>query len=190
VLARLVTAPATEPISLAEAKAHLRLETDVDNPEVSSMIQGARQYAEEVCWRGLVTQTWELILAEFPSCGETRLPRGNLASITSVKYIDGSGVEQTMSSGDYEADTASVPGKLKLGYGKSWPAARSQWNAVKIQYVVGWSAALVPQPIKNALLLLISQMYEHRTPEVIGASVEQIQFSMDALLAPYRLNEV
>lgn len=108
-------------------------------------------------------------------------------SVTSVKYLDGNGTQQTIASSDYLLDVVSVPGRVRLAYGASWPAHREQWDAVRVRYVVGWAVASVPQPIKQALLLLVSQMYEHRTPEVIGGAVSPIQFAVDALLRPYRL---
>lgn len=187
VLSRLVTAPATEPVTLAEAKAHLRLEHDLDDTYVTTLIQAARQHAEEVCWRGMISQTWEVVLSAFPSCDSLELPHGALASITSVTYTDTDGDSQTLSTDVYEADTVSVPGRIRLKYGQSWPGSRTQWDAVRIQYVVGWADAdSVPAPLKQAILLLVSQMYEHRTPEV-DRSLSQVQFAVSALLAPYRL---
>jgi uncharacterized phiE125 gp8 family phage protein len=184
---RLITPPASEPVTLAEASAHLRLEHHLDDDYVAALIKAARKWAEAVCWCGFVTQTLELVLEEFPDDDELELPKGALASIASVKYIDVNGVEQTLASTEYEADTANVPGMLRLAYGKVWPSTRDQWNAVVVRYVVGTAVDAVPEPVKQALLLLVSQMYEHRTPEVTGASLAQVQFSVDALLGPYRL---
>lgn len=210
---RLVTAPASEPISLAEAKAHLRLDTPLDDGYVLALIAAARSYAEEVCWRGLVTQTWELVLRGFIGedrfelrtphylapygyvwCGNDRftdyieLPRGHVGTLLTdaVKYIDENGTQQTLDSSVYSLDDVSVPGRLHLAPGKTWPNTRPQWDAVRIRYPVGWAANAVPAPIRQAMLLLISQMYEHRTPEVAGL-LSSVQFSVDALLQPYRL---
>lgn len=183
----LVTPPAAEPVTLTEAKAHLRLEHALDDTYVTALIKAARIHAEDVCWRGFVTQTWELILEAFPGADEVELRKGNLGAVTSVKYIDANGVEQTMASADYVVDTVSVPGRVLLAYGKSWPTTRDQWDAVRVRYTVGWAEAAVPLPIKQALLLLVSQMYEHRTPEVIGATLAKVGFAVDSLLSPYRL---
>jgi uncharacterized phiE125 gp8 family phage protein len=187
VLARLVTPPAEEPVSLAEAKEHLRLEGTEDDTYVSALIQAARQHVEEVCWRGLVMQMREIVLDRFPDCAEMDLPGGNLGAITSVTYVDAAGAEQTLDPSVYEADTGSVPGRLLLAYGQSWPSARCQWNAVRVRYTVGWAVADVPAPIKHALLLLIAHLYEQRAPEVTGAAIGKVEFAVDALLEPYRL---
>jgi uncharacterized phiE125 gp8 family phage protein len=192
---RLITATTEEPVSLADAKAHLRLEHELDDAVVLSLVKAARQYLEEACWRGFCLQTWERTESCFPAdvClpferQGLKLPMGNLVSVTSLKYIDPDGVERTAVAGtDYVVDSDNVPGRVRLAYGKSWPSVRSQWDAVRCRYVVGWAAADVPQPLKQALLLLVSQMYEHRTPEVTGTIVTSVQFAVNALIAPYRL---
>ncbi len=183
---RRVVAPELEPVTLFQAKEQLRLESDADNDYVDGLITTAREHIERVCWRGLVTQTWELVLPAFPEDG-TPLPMGNLASITSIKYIDTAGVEQTLAGSEYEADTDSVPGTLRLAYGAEWPEARDQWDAVRIRYVVGWAVASVPKPLFHAIMLIVSQLYEHRTPEVTGTIIAKVQLSLDALLAPFEL---
>lgn len=183
---RLYTAPASEPITLVEAKAHLRLEVGDDDTYLTTLITAARQWAEEYCWRGLVTQTWDLILESFPCSDEIELPKGVLSSVTSVSYRDVNGDSHTWSSSNYLVDTAHQPGRIHLPYGSVWPATICRWDAVTIRYVVGTAAGSVPAPIKQAMLLLISQMYEHRTPEVFGI-LAKVQFAVDALLAPYRL---
>ncbi len=236
-IVHLATEPAAEPVTLAEAKAHLRLEGALDDLYVSALISTARRYVEQVCWRGIVTQSYEVVAPSFfgqeremtdghhhrhllggftgPFAyplhrqeQHVRLPRGQLAPLAdllaitpalnpepdspviSVKYIDPNGDEQTLDPDQYSVDAASVPGRLRLAHNCSWPSTREQWDAVKVVYWVGWAAARVPEPIKQAILLLVSQLYEHRTPEVIARAIVQIQFTFDALLAPYSLAEI
>lgn len=191
---QLITGPAQEPVTLAEAKAHLRIEHGLDDAGVTALIVAARAWVEEHCWRGLVTQTWELVEACFPDDADLEaarqgfeLPKGNLVSVATVKYLDADGVQQTLAGSDYLVDTVAVPGRVRLAYGKSWPSYRYQWDAVRIRYDVGWAVGAVPQPIKQAILLLVSQMYENRTPEVTGTIVSPIQFAVTALLGAYRL---
>jgi uncharacterized phiE125 gp8 family phage protein len=105
-----------------------------------------------------------------------------------VKYIDLNGSEQTLTlATDYTVDAVNVPGRVHLAYQKNWPQPRDQWDAVKVVYTVGWAEDLVPEPIKQAILLLVSQMYEHRTPEVESRAITPVLFSYEALLSPYRL---
>jgi uncharacterized phiE125 gp8 family phage protein len=187
VLTRVVTPPASEPVTLAEAKAHLRLEGDEDDAYVTALIQAARQHVEEVCWRGVVAQTREVVLDAFPCGDAVALPGGNLGAISSVVYVDADGEEQTLGAGVYEADAVSVPGRLLLSYNETWPGTRSQWNAVRVRYTVGWAVADVPAPVKHAVLLLVAHLYEQRTPEITGTIVAKVAFAVDALLSPYRL---
>lgn len=195
----LVTAPTKEPVDLDEAKAHLRLETTTDDVYVESLVSAARQWVEEYCRRGLVVQVWEEVLPEFPVSGVIELQRGSLCSVTigattyssgvvSVKYLDGAGVERTLDTTEYVVDgTSPMLGRVRLGYDKTWPTTRAQWDAVRVRYAVGWEFDEVPAPVKQACLLLVSQMYEHRTPEVVGTIVSKVQFAVEALLAPYRV---
>jgi uncharacterized phiE125 gp8 family phage protein len=185
---RLITPPASEPITLAEAKAHLRLEVADDDAEVTSAIQAARQWAEQYLWRGIVSQTWELLRDGFPCEDHFELPKGNLGTVSFVKYLTSVGGSlQTLATSAYLIDTATEPGRILLPFGSTWPTTVDQWNSVQVQYTVGWAVADVPEPIKRAMLLLVSQLYEHRTPEVTGTIVSPVQFAVEALLGPYRL---
>lgn len=185
---RLVTPPTVEPLSLAEAKEHLRIEHSVDDGFINTLIIAAREYTEKVLWRALINQTWEIVLCAFPVFDYITLPKGPLQSVTSVQYLDVNGTLQTLSASVYEVDTKSKYGRVLLKYQQSWPSYLSRWNAVTVTYVVGFGADAdnVPVTIKHALKLLISQMYEHRVPEVTGTIISAVRLSYDALLAPFR----
>jgi uncharacterized phiE125 gp8 family phage protein len=190
---KLITPPASEPVTRVEAKDHLRLETTADDTTVDNLIVAARQFVEEFLWRVLITQTWELTLDDFPtdhvrwSTTEIRLPCGDVQSVVSVKYDDESGNEQTFSALNYIVD-GYPPARLVLKRAATWPNTSGEILAVRVRFIAGYGlAAAVPQPIKQAMLLLISQMYELRTPEVTAAVISSVKFSFEALLSPYRL---
>lgn len=118
------------------------------------------------------------------------LPFGKLATTPAleVKYIDTTGAQQTLvEDTDYVVDAVSVPGRLFRAFGKSWPQTRVQWDAVRVSYVVGWKKDEVPQAIKQAVLLLVSQMYEHRAPEIDTRFLTSVKFSYESLLSPFRI---
>lgn len=196
--------PAEEPITLAEAKNHLRLDETADDALVAALIAAARQQAEAHTGRAFVTQTWELTADRFPwFCGnrwtfdgraidrETiRLPLGTLAADSvEITYVDTDGATQTLAAARYQVDAASEPARLVPAYATCWPATRCQTpNAVTVAFTAGYgTAADVPQSIKQAMLLLIGHWYEVRTAVNIGNIVTTVDFAVDALLAPYRL---
>ena len=189
---KLETGPAIEPLTVAEAKLHLRIpyEERADDEYIGVLITAAREYAEQVLCRQLINATWRLYLDRFPGLdGVIRIPLPPLQSISSVKYVDGAGDEQTLDAAEYSVDTASVPGRIYPAYGYSWPSTRDQRNAVTITFVAGYGSAAtaVPEPIRKALKLLIAHWYENR--EVVGDRTAKMPLSVDALLGIYRIKE-
>lgn len=190
---RVVTAPAALPVSLSEAKDHLRLEEDVDDAYVLRLIDAARVHIEKVCRRALVLQTVEWVGP--PLCGAASLsmPGGRLADTpaVSVKYLDGSGVEQVLDPSGYYAVDGGEAEPACLMPASSWPTMASRPDALRVRYSVGWAdAASVPTALRHAVLLLVSQLYEHRTPEVTGISVAQLELTLDALIAPFQFRSI
>lgn len=183
------SAPAAEPVSLVEAKSHLRVTSTDDDTLISALIVATREQAEAFTRRSLVTQTWDLTLDRFPETIEVPLPP--LQSITSISYVDEEGVTQTMASSDYTVDTKSSPGRIVPAYGTSWPTTREIINAVTVRFVAGYGAALdVPQAIKNGMLLHIGHLYANRESVNIGGVVTQIPLTTDWLYAPYRITKL
>jgi uncharacterized phiE125 gp8 family phage protein len=160
---KLITPPSTLPVTLAEAKAHCRVDTSTDDALIDGMIKAAVDKCEHYTGRALMAQTWRLTLDEFPEAFElTRIP---VASVASVKYFDGTGTEITMASTDYALDNASDFGSAYVVpvYGGAWPSARVQANAVQVNFVAGYAdAASVPSALKSWILLAVGAMYENR----------------------------
>lgn len=185
---KLKTAPTVEPITLAEAKLHLKLDSDTtDDTLITALIIAAREAAENFTGRALINQTWELTMDTFPEDDIELLP-APLSSITSIIYKDQDGVNTTLSSSTaYEADTYSIPGKACLKFGQSWPAARDIQNSVTVTFVAGYGAAssAVPGPIKAAILLLIGNLYENRESVEIGQTPIELPHGVQFLLSPY-----
>ena len=118
---KLITAPATEPVTSTEAKSHLRVDTTADDTLIGTLITAARQHVEAHLRRALITQTWELVTDAFPVGDVLRLPLPPLVSVTSIKYTDEDGAESTFSSGLYVVDTDSTKGRVVLKNGETWP---------------------------------------------------------------------
>lgn len=119
------------------------------------------------------------------------LPFGTLSSVVSVIYVDGTGTPQTMTPvTDYSVDTVNVPGRIRPAYGTQWPQHRRQWDAVKVQYVVGWALDAVPASVQQALLMLVNKLYEHDEAIVTPAIAASIRMPFDALLSQHRIIRV
>lgn len=181
----LFAAPGTEPITLSEAKAHLRVTATDDDTLINSLITAARQWSEDFTRRALITQTWDYKLDAVAD--EMEIPLPPLQSVTSVKYIDTLGVEQTLATSEYTVDAAATRGIVRLAYDKSWPSTRLQANAVTIRFVAGYgNAAAVPGTIKAACLLMLGELYARRETAIVGAPIATVPVSAEYLLWPHR----
>ena len=186
---KLITAPSTYPVTLAEAKLHCRVDIADDDTLITALITAATEMAEQKTGRAIMTQTLELTLDSFPEAFElTRVP---VQSVTSVKYYDTTGAQQTLSNTLYALDAADDFGFAHISpvYAGVWPDTRDQINAVAVRYVAGYAdAASVPQSIKNWILLMVSTMYENRETEAYSSravsTTVQMQF-VDRLLDRY-----
>lgn len=183
-----IAAPASEPLDLATAKLHCRVDGNDDDALVAALIVAAREQAEHETGRALVTQTWELVHDSFPEAFVLR--KAPIQSITSLKYLDSAtGAEQTLAPADYLLDKDSEPGYVVPGYGKAWPDSYAVPNAVRCRYVCGYGdAAAVPQAIKQWMLLAIGTMYAQRETAA-GQTYSIPDRFWSGLLDPYRLYE-
>jgi len=188
----LVTGPLTEPVTLAEAKRHLRVEVDDDNGLIASLITAARQYVETYTHRALVAQTWDLKLDGFPSSVEDSLwlPFPPVSSVTSVTYVATDGTSTTWTASLYTTDLPFGPmaraGRLVPAYGESYPTTRGVINAVTVRFVCGYTAVALPESLRAGLKLLIAHWYDQRNPINVGHVVSEIPRTIDALLWPYK----
>lgn len=180
-----LTNPAEEPVSVDEALNHLRADdTPGDRGFIEALISASRHRAELHTELALVSCQFGLYLDKFPA-GEFRLPRAPLVSIESVKYFDESNVEQTIDPAQYYVDTISKPGRISPVTG--WPATYPRPNAVSIIFTAGFGTAEnVPQVIKQAILLMVGDMYENRE-DTTSAPLSKIPSASEHLLRPFRL---
>lgn len=175
---QVTTEPASEPVTLADAKAHLREDSSAQDSTVEALITAARQHAEVTCNRAIMPQTWT---GTFPSFHAVRLAGGKVQSIDSITYIDPDGSEQTLTSSDYRQVLAEP---ARIAPADSWPDIADRIDAVEIVISVGYADAdSVPQAIKQAMLLDIELNFD-RPEESYAANLRKTR---DALLFPYRI---
>lgn len=162
-----LTAPGVEPITLAEAKAHCRVDHATDDSLIQGYITTAREYVEDYIDRSLVTQRLVMKLDAFP--GEIELPRPPMASTGTataviVTYTTGeAGGTATLSTTAYRVDRDSTPGVIRTTYAGSWPSHLLDQNSVTVTWWAGYGDPVsVPQRVKNAMLMCVHELYEKR----------------------------
>ncbi|MBT4837928.1 MAG: hypothetical protein HON94_11345 [Methylococcales bacterium] len=162
---KLKTAATSEPVTLTEAKAHLQVTVSDDDTFIGSLITAARMHVQSYMHRQLMPSTWQLFLDVFPS-DTIYIKECPVTAISSIKYVDENGSEQTLSSSLYSLDKESEPARLNPVYGESWKTTQTQNNAVTIEFTAGYADAdSVPGAIKAAILLLVGFLYENRGDE-------------------------
>ena len=176
-----ITTP-TEPVTLAEAKLHLRgVDDTAEDSLITALISAARETCEDRIDGTIPVTGWRLTLDAFPDA--IKLPRGPVASVESVKYLDADGMQQALSALDYLVDTVSTPGYIVPAYGKAWPETREQINAVEVEYTAG--SATTPAALKAWMLLAIGEMFANREASAERPAVAH-GFA-DRLLDPFRV---
>jgi len=189
-----ITAPASDPVTLAEAKAHLRVDYTREDDLIGALVQTATRHLEGrhgILGRALVTQTWDYYLDAWPadSVGRKKrrieIPLPPLRSVTSIVYRDTDGAEQTFSSSLYIADTRGLVGAVQLKGTAQWPAVEDHPEAVRIRFEAGFGdAADVPEPLRQSIKLLVGHWFLSR--EAVGQVGTPVAMAVEALTAPYR----
>ena len=175
-------APSAAPVTLAEAKAHLRVTDTNEDTLIAAMIDAAVSQLDG--WNGLLgrcmaSQTWRQDMADFPEC--FRLPFPDVQSVT-VAYTDTAGADQTVSSGDYHLVNLPGEGRIVLDATASWPSVYDKPNAVRVTMVCGF--ATVPPALKMAILMHVAALFENRAS---ASQVALMPFAYDALVGPFRV---
>lgn len=181
----LVTPPASEPVTAAELRLHMRIDAP-DFPDAAAFVTDARTEIENRTGLAFLSQTWKLALDSWPSnrgpwwdgvrdgpismlngpaaARVIEIPRWPLASVSGVNVYDASGNATAVTvATTFDIDLYSVPGRMALKSGAAWPVAMRDTNAIEITFVAGYgSASLVPGPMKRAVKQLAAYLYSHR----------------------------
>ena len=190
------TAPTTEPVTLSEVKAHLRLAVtpaaavaySAEDEWFTLAITTARSAVEQELGRALITQTWYAYFDKWPSGRFMELSYPPLQSVTAVKYRleDDTGYDNTFT--DVIADIVSEPGRVVLTADDYWPTdTLYPVNPIQVEFICGYGAAsTVPSGIRSAILLQLSDLHEERGDVLVG-TVSKNLGARDALLQQYRI---
>lgn len=194
---KVITQPSEEPLSLAEAKAHLRVDIDDDNADVALKLSAAREHCEGWTSRAFITTGFRLTLDRFPcrwipgtpwvslervnpgTIDTIKIPRADLIEVSSITYVDLAGDVVTLDPSRYIVETGA-PGRILPAWNRTWPTSRTQPGAVTIDFTAGYgdAASDVPALVKQAIALLLGDFYRTReasTPVALSEAPNGIQ---------------
>lgn len=182
---KLVTAPGSEPITLDEAKAYLRVDDSTEDTLISALITAARRKFENDTLHYLLPQTWELYLNRDEITIEPiSINKSDITAISSVKYYDSSNTQQTLSTSDYQTAIQGKPSSIQI---ITMPTIYDRLEAMVIRFTLGYAnAGAVPEDIKLAIKLLLATWYENRQTVVTGTQVNDIPMTYQFIMETYR----
>ena len=187
------TSPAVEPVTLAEAKAHLRVTHTDEDSLITSLIVAARNYVEGLANRPLVNRTYTLKLDRFPGGYEIILPAGKVSAVSSITYVDTSGSTQTLSASAYTLEGQRLPGSIVIDPStlSAWPATRyyAGISSVTVSYTAGYGAAAanVPQALRQAVLMAVAYWYDIAKETGSEVNLAEVPHGVESLARLYSI---
>jgi uncharacterized phiE125 gp8 family phage protein len=185
----LTAAPAVEPVTLAEAKAHARVDGSAEDAFIDSLIVTSRLHIEAALGLALITQSWTLQLDRWPDGAEVAMPMRPIQSIDGIAVAGIDGVPVALAADTYWLDGNASPARIVARQSR-FPDPGVTALGIEIQFTAGFGDAPgdVPQPIRQALLMLVAHWLENREPVLVGASsASRVPDTVSELLAPFRI---
>lgn len=181
------TGPEVEPVTLDEVKAHLRIDSGVEDALLASLVLTSRLHIEAALSIALVAQSWRLVLDNWPKDAIVAMPIAPVKLVEAVRVVTSGGDAIVVPPESYQLDVAGRPQRL-VNVAGGWPRPERRTGGIQIDLVAGFGAAAsdVPVPIRQALLLLVAHWYEHRDPFEIGGPQTNVPNAVSRLLGPYR----
>lgn len=183
-----IAGPLLEPVSLAEAQAHLRIEGADEDILLQSLITSARLHVETLTGRALVLQSWRLVRDAWPRGQVVEIPIAPVQAVTQVRVFTDEDIAATLDPSRYLVETVGMPARLAMRGRQGWPHPGRAIGGIEIDLVAGYgpAAADVPQSLRLAILQLVAHWYQAREPVSLGAGALPVPGTVDALINPYR----
>ena len=184
---KLISPSAIEPISLGDAKAHLRVDTSDEDAYIGRLIEVARIIVERTLGRALINQSWAYYLDAWPEGRYIAIPLPPLQSVDVVTVYDKDDQAQILSTDLYGVDLYTEPGRLVRKGNGVWTAPGRPSSGIEIQFTAGFGAVEtdVPAPLRQAILVSVAHWFETREPlETLDGNA--LPHTVEALLASYR----
>lgn len=180
----LLAGPAEEPVSLAEAKAFLRVDDTAEDGLIGTLVTAARLHVESITGRAMIFQSWRVVLDAWPVGRTIELPVGPVEAITAVTAFD----EDDEANGLDLAQFSVQAGRLMLPRDIAGGPALRERLGLEIDYVAGHGAdaAAVPADLRQACLMLVGYWFENRDAVMVAGAGSVVPAGFDRLVAPYR----
>jgi uncharacterized phiE125 gp8 family phage protein len=184
----LLSGPAVEPVSPAEAKAHLRVEHGDDDDVIAALIAGARVHVETNTRRALITQNWRLVRDAWPDDGRIFVTPAPLCALIAARVWRLNGTTQAIDTTAFALDTASAPAVLSFNAG-ALPEPGRAAGGIELDVEVGYGDAPddVPEALRQAIRALVAHWYENRGLIAVSQSAAVLPQTVAALLSPFRV---
>ena len=200
---QVVSQPSQEPVTLAEAKSHLRIDGSDDDTLIGLCIGASRQYFENACQIHIASKTVQLALDSFPVTVPNLTVTSNInypfqtkyypfdgciyltgpvSSVESVAYTDTALAEQAL--GSYRVDLISSPARITTSNGAAWPTTAKITNSVRVNYTAGFANGAVPKLLKAGILFYVSHLYENREAVTTG-SLTETPLAVESIILQY-----
>jgi uncharacterized phiE125 gp8 family phage protein len=192
---RLCSYPIGQPepvLTLEEAKAHLRIDHAGEDAVIERCIVGAVSGVAGWLDRALGRQAFVGRLDGSYPCRPIELSPPPVRAITTLRYVDEDGAEQTMPDTDYRlVDRGPAPSLISLAHGVSAPSVRCQLNSITVEFDAGYDDELpMPDSIRTGLLLMVGHLFENREAVVLGSTPSELPLSVQFFLAQHRVLRV
>ena len=187
---QVITPASTYPVSLTEAKSHLKVDTTADDTYITSIIKAATQLSEEYTNRFFIDTIIDQTCSDFAQL--QTLFKSKVSAVAHVKYYDSDNSLQTLSATIYDTQLQYEPSQIQLADDKSFPEITKRNDAVVARYTVGYGSAAsdVPEIIKQAILLTLGNWYENRMSVITGRTTTEMPMSAKFLLDTYKVQVV
>lgn len=185
----LIAPPGAEPISLAELKAHLRIDGADEDGLLTGLIRVAREHLERTLGLALISQGWRLYLDHWPDAGVIEIARGPVVSVDVVRAYDELGEESEIALAGHVLDGARRPARLWL---RTQPETRQAINGIEIDFTAGFGEAGedVPDMLKRAMLIHGAHMYEFRGAVPVEMQPAGVPPGYERLIAPFLMRRL
>ncbi|MEM8987910.1 MAG: phage head-tail connector protein [Pseudomonadota bacterium] len=180
------TPPAEEPLTLSDAKAHLRVDASDEDAYIADAVVAARRAVEARTGLTLITQTLTWTFDEFPEGAVLALPAGPVQSVTAVRSYDADGVASVYGASNYTLDGGAQTPRVVRKAGAVWPTPGRNALGGAVEFVAGFgAAAVVPEDLVQAVRILTAHYFERR--ELSEADRQtRTPDGFEALIAPHR----